>query len=1609
MHTLYTRGQSFRWMRLLTLLFLLPLAGWGQSTGVSTTVVISQIYGGGGNTSATFRSDYIELHNISAVSQTLANYSVQYNSATGTNPYTVTALPASVTIPAGGYYLVQEAANGTATPVLTPAGDVTGTINLSAATGKVALVNGTAALPAACTPNAAIIDFVGYGATADCAEGTRFTTTATGNAFAFFRTDPTGTANNGCKDTNNNSADFTTGTPTPRSSTSPVATCAAASNPVPTITSLSPSSATAGDPAQTLTVNGTGFITLSVVNFNGTNRMTTYVSATQLTIQLTAGDLATAGSYNVTVTNPAPGGGTTAATVFTVNPAPASNPVPTITGLSPNSVIAGAAAQTLTVNGTNFIASSVVNFNNTARTTTYVSATQLTIQLTAGDQSTPGSYDVTVTNPTPGGGTSAVSTFTVSPVPNNPVPTITSLSPSSVIAGAAAQTLTVNGTGFITSSVVSFNGTNRTTTYVSATQLTIQLTAGDQSMVGSYNVTVTNPAPGGGTTAPATFTVNPVPAPTLTAISPTNPVGGATYVFTLTGTGFGTIANTTVSFNGTTVTPISVTNGGTTLTVSLPLPAAGGTFPITVTSPSGTSGPQSLAVMATPAGFFEPFEPGTQASYTTTSTDVVLRTGTYKFVQALLGRLANDKFNNTQAARMQGGGSITMAFDKAGGAGVVTISSAIYGTDTGPVSLTLEYSTNGGATFLPAPGSPQALTTTLTPYPFTLNVAGPVRLRIATSNTVAASNPRINVDDLQITDFAAAVCDAPTNPTPGSITSSSATVSFTASASAANGFTVTTTPTTTPQMLPAGATSVSFSGLAPATNYSVSIVSNCSSTGTSTAATTNFTTLALAPTLAVSQGSTSYPSGGTAYSFGNQTVNTTSSPISFTLTNSGPDALTISGITTTGDYAVSGSAPTTVAANGGTATVSVTFTPTATGTRNGTLLINSNATNGATYTLNLTGNGQAAALPDLTVTTGTSTAPTPIMGNYNNVTIASGGYAALAGPLTVAGTLTIQPNAGLGQNCQLLTGSGSFNLQAGGTLAICDPAGISPTGVPTGAVLLTGTRTYSPGANYIYNGNAAQVTGLGLPSTVLGLGVQNAANVTLSQALGLTQGLQLQVGNLITNGQTFTLLSSNAGTAGVVNAGGVVVGTATVQRSINSANAIGYRHYSAPVSNTTFADLTTANFTPMFNSNYNTSATPGTVTPFPTVFGYNQDRIATVNSNFSSFDKGWFSPAGPGDPMVVGKGYTVNAPNTALVDFVGTLNNGPVPSGTLSRGTDAAAGWHLLGNPYPSPIDWNTVAPAQRPGMDAAIYVFESAGQYGGSYRASVNGVGGNANSPQPIVVAGQGYFVRVSSGQPSGQVNLDNPNRVTTFGAQPSFGRSTADTRPQVALTLQGASVADDAYVYFQAGATAGKDVEFDATKLANSHGLNLTSLAGGEALAINGLPILGTATVLVPLNVAAPQAGSYSLKAGALANLNGTTVTLVDALTSARTVLTAGTTYAFALSSTTATGRFSLEFRPSGALATTAAKALAAQTQLFPNPASGSFRVQLPVLAAKTAVQATLLNALGQTVLRRSLSAAAGQALDAEFDVRTLAAGVYTLRLDVAGTLIARKVVIE
>lgn len=170
-------------------------------------VVISQIYGGGGNSGATYTHDFIELFNASASSVDLTGWSVQYASATGSS-WSVTALSGSIA--PGGYYLIQQAAGaGGTTPLPTP--DATGSIALSATAGKVALVNTTTALSAACPTGEAIIDFVGFGGAANCFEGSG-PAPAPSNTTAIIR------LGDGAVDTDNNATDFVVGAPNPRNS-----------------------------------------------------------------------------------------------------------------------------------------------------------------------------------------------------------------------------------------------------------------------------------------------------------------------------------------------------------------------------------------------------------------------------------------------------------------------------------------------------------------------------------------------------------------------------------------------------------------------------------------------------------------------------------------------------------------------------------------------------------------------------------------------------------------------------------------------------------------------------------------------------------------------------------------------------------------------------------------------------------------------------------------------------------------------------------------------------------------------------------------------------------------------------------------------------------------------------------------------------------------------------------------------------------------------------------------------------------------------------------------------------------------------------------------------
>ena len=181
---------------------------------VVSDVVISQVYGGGGNTGAPLRNDFIELFNAGTSVVNLSTWSVQYASPTSSGAWSVTPLAGSIA--PGGYFLVQQAQGANAGAPALPTPDSSGTIAMGSTGGKVALVPTTTAIAVGC-PASGVIDVVGYG-NANCFEGTQ-AASATANTTAALR------KRGGCYDSDQNRVDFSIAEPAPRNSATPLRSC----------------------------------------------------------------------------------------------------------------------------------------------------------------------------------------------------------------------------------------------------------------------------------------------------------------------------------------------------------------------------------------------------------------------------------------------------------------------------------------------------------------------------------------------------------------------------------------------------------------------------------------------------------------------------------------------------------------------------------------------------------------------------------------------------------------------------------------------------------------------------------------------------------------------------------------------------------------------------------------------------------------------------------------------------------------------------------------------------------------------------------------------------------------------------------------------------------------------------------------------------------------------------------------------------------------------------------------------------------------------------------------------------------------------------------------
>jgi hypothetical protein len=365
-------------------------------------------------------------------------------------------------------------------------------------------------------------------------------------------------------------------------------------NPNPALYSMFPEVARAGSSGIPLELSGDGFIPESQVLWNATVHPSTFVNSESLRLELTASDLARAGSIPVAVSNPGPGGGASISLSFRVS---AGNPVPQIISMYPGTVRAGSTGITLEINGQGFVPESVVQWNGTPRKTIYLDFSFLSAEIPSEDLAGAGTAQVTIKNPVPEGGTSEALDFLITA--GNPLPILSSIEPDIIRSGSPRFTLQVDGDGFVPQSVVRWNGAPRPTTFVSGALLQAVIPASDVADVGNALITVFNPEPEGGTSESALFTVtdgNPVPR--VFSCSPgAIKAGSPTFQLGVYGSGF--VSSSRVLWNG---TPQKTTfQDYSELTAEMPALSVltPGQFTISVSSPvpgGGTSNTISFTV-----------------------------------------------------------------------------------------------------------------------------------------------------------------------------------------------------------------------------------------------------------------------------------------------------------------------------------------------------------------------------------------------------------------------------------------------------------------------------------------------------------------------------------------------------------------------------------------------------------------------------------------------------------------------------------------------------------------------------------------------------------------------------------------------------------------------------------------------------------------------------------------------------------------------------------------------------------------------------------------------------------------------------------------------------
>lgn len=618
----------------------------------------------------------------------------------------------------------------------------------------------------------------------------------------------------------------------------------------------------------------------------------------------------------------------------------------------------------------------------------------------------------------------------------------------------------------------------------------------------------------------------------------------------------------------------------------------------------------------------------------------------------------------------------------------------------------------------------------------------------------------------------------------------------------------------------------------------------------------------------------------------------------------------------------------------------------------------------------------------------------------------------------------------------------------------------------TSTVTFNGTTTQQLGGSSATNFYNMHVTNPGSP------GVQMESNQNLLGVLTLSNNVVLDADGS-NNNAVFTLISggdepTNDAAIGILPGGAQVTGNVTVQRFMTRQgwnNQRIYRYIASPVQQGTVADI--QNEIPVTGSFTGYSSCSECATN-QSLFYYGESVITDTNgSGAADLNDGYidFPDVTNTETFTPGLGYALYTrgdilPST-LWDLTGAVNVGNVSAVTLpvsytSSGTILDDGWNLVGNPFPSTIDWNASGGWTKTNLDGSIYISDNGSTTSLRYATWNGTIGTNGGSR--YIATGQGFWVKANG---SGTPVLQADENVKTPGTQTTFFREGAPDNI-LRITLVQGNMRDETVVHFREDATLLFDSHADARKLANGI-FNLSSLLpDGTKLAINSLSPL-TCRQEIGLVIENVTPGSYQFTFSELNSLpEGTKVQLQDKFTDQTIAVDYESRYEFTVTSNATTfgpNRFviiisepakridvqidnntltvpfttgiqwyfngvaisgatssSFEADQSGLyevriasdgcmyvgqseMVVTGIESILAGIKIYPNPVKDELVIEVP--AASQPMQVTFFNMLGQKCVFLEVFQ------QAEVDMSNLPGGVYTIQFAHDNQQITKKVV--